>query len=210
MKAPDAKFVRYSDKDWAAIKRVFATVGIDADHVEIGERSHGEGDYFIVTPNTDDPFERFAFSVQSLRELLNHLAWECDKQRRWSRPLTPKQDAKKLKKFIEAYQGVKGLVWYDPDAAPDDDSTPDVIKTAQEQLDRLVALGRTNKNARKDWRAEFWIRLRAVWRVANSPSRKLRINFLVTCSAPLFPVDDKAVANFLDNPKTKARKPSPF
>jgi hypothetical protein len=74
-----------------------------------------------------------------------------------------------------------------------------VIERAQEQRDRLVS-GPANQNARKDWRSNFWINLLAVWRAvtelpphkgAKSPSRQLKINFLVTCSEPVFPVKEK-------------------
>jgi hypothetical protein len=202
MRAPIEKFA-YGDREWAAIRDLFAEIDIDAGQVNIREDEHGN---YIVVPPGLARWQLDLMAPRSLRRALDSTARHCIRLRgEKDLSLTPKRRAEQLKKVIAACEGAPRVMDYDEDF---DDALNVLVLKMQAQHDRLVALGRMNQNARKIWRDAFWFDLLRLWNAVTSkkkPPRKIVISFLVLCSTPVFSTKTKAIEYFLDKqPKSKA------
>ncbi len=190
MRAPIEKFA-YGDREWAAIRDLFAEIDIDAGQVNIREDEHGN---YIVVPPGLARWQLDLMAPRSLRRVLDSTARHCIRLRgEKDLSLTPKRRAEQLKKVIASCEGAPRVMDYDEDF---NDALNVLVLKMQGQHDRLAALGRMNQNARKIWRDAFWFDLLQLWNAVTSkkkPLRKIVVSFLVLCSTPVFPTKTKAI-----------------
>jgi hypothetical protein len=176
VRAPD-------DAAWQKIRGCLAPL-VDADAVMVGERP--------------------------LREELAEIA------RIFSTPFkrsTPKQKAKRQRETLATVEALLGKfnytsmgMAYTSEAREELGALAVKLRT---QIEKLDAEGSSSRgNALMEERNEYLVELVHVWYMAIMPAaarprrRKDLIEFLVTCTAPLFPkTTDKAISTFLDRRK---------
>jgi hypothetical protein len=184
LKAPDfdASVVTgtFTEAQWQAIRASLAAVGVDLD------------------------------ATKALRDALQEMAWYYSARSRLEWPLTPKQQAAELEKYLAALKGALdvSVAGYHVDAAHADATRTvltDSIAGWQRRLDELMAMGsRSNESARK-LHTEYWIELTRLWQEFTAGASRRRpknlSQFLFACSAPLFPEAtkrEKAISAFVD------------
>jgi hypothetical protein len=191
MRAPDERFVRYTDAQWWQVEIILARIDI------LG---------------TD--------AVSHLREELEHTArfyLACARAKLHRR--TPKQRAQKLRDALAEIEAVRrrfehsrilhpdDMAWCAPELAREACATLAELATVlKRNLDAVAnADSRSSSNAGKGLRDGYWGQLAQLWgRIAGAQPRKLKVDFLLACSAPVFQdTSVKAINHFFDKqPKT--------
>jgi hypothetical protein len=178
---PDRTFA-YSDADWLKIKQSLKWhSGIDADAVTIGDRWWARSD--PTTAITAAP-------RRQLREQLEALASDYHALSRWRREghsLTPKQEAAKIQKVLNAFKRARPAI----DSLMYIRETMNVfIARLERHRNKLLALGnRSSANARKV-HIEYWgelVVLRRAIAAGKNPQGVPLNHFLYVCSLPVFP-----------------------
>jgi hypothetical protein len=216
MKGPDEKASAYSDKQWNTIKHIIKYIGLDADAVMVsGLPSDGD----LIPPVTlRAKLEWHAQLSRGLAELFATMPTPKE---------TAKLLAKKLdetKKYSRSFgTTLLDYGWRPSGILPD---YPRVVespsfKRRKALHERLYAVlsdiegylrgeiaeftgagSQSNQNAAKLAEKAYLQFLLELWTEigGREPQRKLTINFLFACAAPLFPkMTQKAVEHWLDD-----------
>ena len=198
MKAPDAKFIAYTDAQWAQIHEMLARLGVKADTEICG--------FWWLDFSADKP--------RPLRYWLEQAA--RDFSRFQPRP-TLKQEAANGRETLAAINVVLGRLNHDAvgryayviarkDIQAAERALTALAAKLQRQLQTLASVNSASKlNAKQVERNEFLDYLTRLWRVLITPvarrelKRKDLVRFLLACVAPVFPhTTEKAITGYLD------------
>jgi hypothetical protein len=202
---PDRTFA-YRDADWQKIKLSLDRVGVNADAVTVGDR------YWAQPP----PATALTAAPQRpLREQLQEMAADYRGLSQWDSSLTPKQEAAKIQKVLQALAGAHlaltssgvGFISYESGNARE--AVGALIAKAERHRDRLLARGnRSSANAHKT-HIEYWRELVVLWEAITSDQAHRPHRFLLACSVPAFPAETtkSRIRRFLDQNQNVLNEP---
>ena len=195
MRAPEEKFIGYSERQWQEIKRVLARASVDADSVQIGQRSlRGELDRLA-----EQYAENSQQKILTSKQLYHVIDEAIDAVVSFRDVFGPRTTATYFAGdalAAEAREVLDRLEAKLRSATVTDEArdSPEIIQEGAEMVMRPG--GGPSKNARKEARDHYWSRLAKIWQsiVPPTTSRQRLIDFLVACTGASKP----AVRSYFD------------